>query len=377
LNHIAGHSDNIGLVDQGIALMQQHRAAEALVLFGKVTSDDPFYVDAIINRGVLFFKLGQTARARACLEAAQKLDPENADVYHHMGVIALETGDLKRASANLNCANTLRADDPDILANLGVVLHACGDMARAKECLGQCLALEPENTHALSALATLYLDSNAYDKYRAFSDFDTYVSASAPPVPKNGRTRERFLKTLESEIRWCPSLCDAPLHRTTVAGASTDAMTGGVGTATECLRTMFVNEAQSYAARLSCNDDHPLAKLKTCAFTTCMWGNILGAGGHQESHNHPDAWLSGIYYVSVPNEVGGPDNGQNGWVEFGRPRVEYYGADQLDIRLIKPQAGMMILFPSYIWHRTLPLAGDAPRISVAIDFIPQLPCIAT
>ncbi len=377
MNHIAGHSDDISLVDQGVALMQQHRAAEALVLLGKVGPDDPSYVDATIHRGVLFFKLGQSARAMTCLEAAQQLDPENADVYHHMGVIALEDGDLQRASANLNRANALRADDPDILANLGVALHACGDMARAEECLGQCLALEPENTYAMSALATLYLDSNAYDKYRAFSDFDTYVSASAPSVPSDGGTRDGFLNNLESEIKHCPSLRDAPLHRSTVAGASTDAMTGDASTATECLRTMFVNEAQSYAARLCCDDDHPLSKLKNRAFTTCMWGNVLGAGGHQDSHNHPDAWLSGIYYVSVPDEVGGPENGQNGWVEFGRPRAEYYGAEQLDIRLIKPQAGMMILFPSYIWHRTLPLADGAPRISVAIDFIPSSPCASS
>lgn len=357
--------------------MQQHRAAEALVVLGKVTSDDPSYVHATIHRGVLFFKFGQMARAMACLEAAQQLDPENPDVYHHMGVIALEEGDPQCAHKNLIRANALRANDPDILANLGVVLHACGDIARAEECLGRCLALDPENTHALSALATLYLDSNASDKYRAFSDFETYVSASAPPVPNGEGLRDGFLSNLESEIRRCPSLRDAPLHRSTVAGESTDSMTGDAGTAMECLRTMFVTEAQSYAARLSCADDHPLAKLKNRAFTTCMWGNILGAGGHQDSHNHPDAWLSGIYYVSVPDEVGGPDSGQNGWVEFGRPRMEYYGADQLDIRLIKPQVGMMILFPSYIWHRTLPLAGDAPRISVAIDFIPRSPCAAT
>ena len=377
LNHIADHSEDIGLVDQGLALMHQHRDAEALVLLGKVDLDDPAYVDAIIYRGLLFFKLGQTARAISCLKTALDNDPSNADAYHHLGVIALESGDHCLALSYLRSADALQPDDPDILANLGVALHAEGDVVLAEESLDRSLALDPENTHALSALCTLYLDTRAREKYRAYTDFDTFLSISTPPIPGASADRNPFLTRLGSEIQSCPSLRDAPLHRSTVAGASTESMSGKAESATETLRAMFVTEAALYAARLSCPDGHPLAKLGDGTFTTCMWGNILGAGGHQDSHNHPEAWLSGIYYVSVPDEVGGPDSGQNGWVEFGRPRIEYYGADQLDIRLIKPQAGMMILFPSYIWHRTLPLAGDAPRISVAIDFIPQPHCGTT
>lgn len=371
LTYIEDHSGELGFVDQGIALMQQHRDAEALVLLGKVGPDDPSYVDAIIHRGLLFFKLGQISRAVSCLKAVLDIDPVNADAYHHMGVIALESGDHGAALTYMRSADALRSDDPDILANLGVALHAVGNIVCAESYLERSLALDPENTHALSALSTLYLDSNNLPKYRSYTDFDTYVSMSAPPVQDNEKSREAFLCDLVTEISNYPSLRDAPLHRSTVAGASTDAMSDHADTATENLRAMFVTEAQLYAARLSCPDDHPLTKLGNRAFTTCMWGNILGAGGHQDSHNHPDALLSGIYYVAVPDEVGAQASGQEGWVEFGRPRIEYHGADQLDVRLIKPHPGMMILFPSYIWHRTLPLMGGDPRISVAIDFIPQ------
>lgn len=371
LNQLANHQNDVSVIDQGMALMRQRRDAEALVLLGKIGSSDPSYVDATIHRGILFFKLDQTDRAVECLNAAARLAPDHADVHHYLGVIALETGHSQSAYESLTRARDLVPDDPDVLANLGVVQHDLGDVVGAEQNLKRCLALEPGHTHALSSLSNLYLDMNARNRYRAYADFDQFIHCSVPPIPSNEWGREEFLTKLAHEIRHFPSLRPAPQHRSTVAGSSTDAMAGPLGSAIEILRSMFISEAQTYAAKLSCANDHPLGGLSNNAFTTSMWGNVLGPGGHQSSHNHPEALLSGIYYAKIPDEVGAPESGQKGWVEFGRPREEYNGADQLDLRLIKPSAGMMILFPSYIWHRTLPLVGDAPRISVAIDFIPQ------
>lgn len=351
--------------------MQQNRDAEALVMLGRITRHDPSYADALVHRGVLFFKMGQTERATQCLEEAINLDPINPDAFHYLGVIALETDDPKRAYENLSRACELGPEDADLLANLGVVQHDLGDAAGAEYSLKRCLDIEPGHTHALCALSNLYLDTNARDRYRAYADFDRFIHCSAPLVASTVPDKDEFQNNLAGEIYRCASLQDSPRHRSTIAGASTDPIMGRADSAVEILRHMFISEAQSYAASLECDAHHPLAKLGKRVFSTNMWGNVLGAGGHQKSHSHPDAWLSGIYYVSVPDEVGARGSGQNGWIEFGRPRDEYHGANQLDLRLIRPMPGMMILFPSYVWHRTLPLVGDADRISVAIDFIPQ------
>jgi hypothetical protein len=37
---------------------------------------------------------------------------------------------------------------------------------------------------------------------------------------------------------------------------------------------------------------------------------------------------------------------------------------------VRPVEGLLVLFPSYLYHRTIPFEGDAPRISVAFDFVP-------
>lgn len=37
---------------------------------------------------------------------------------------------------------------------------------------------------------------------------------------------------------------------------------------------------------------------------------------------------------------------------------------------VRPREGLLLLFPSYFYHRTLPFRADAPRISVAFDAVP-------
>ena len=36
----------------------------------------------------------------------------------------------------------------------------------------------------------------------------------------------------------------------------------------------------------------------------------------------------------------------------------------------KPTPGAMFLFPSYLWHHTVPLETGAERVSIAFDIVP-------
>ena len=100
-----------------------------------------------------------------------------------------------------------------------------------------------------------------------------------------------------------------------------------------------------------------------------LWPTVLGSQGHQASHIHPGGWLSGVYYVRLPAGVGGDD--QAGWIEFGDPGAEIPHVRAPETRRARPEAGLMLLFPSYLFHRTLPFAANEPRISIAFDVLPM------
>ena len=89
-------------------------------------------------------------------------------------------------------------------------------------------------------------------------------------------------------------------------------------------------------------------------------------------HIHPDGWLSGVYYADIPPIVNDPDAAQAGWIRFGPPRNDIKMSAQPLTRTVKPEPGLMVTFPSYFWHSTVPLPEDNTerRLVLAFDVIP-------
>ena len=78
-------------------------------------------------------------------------------------------------------------------------------------------------------------------------------------------------------------------------------------------------------------------------------------------------WISSSYYVQVPKEVEGSTT-KNGWIQFGQPPTDI--SDMSPEHVIEPKAGRLVLFPSYLWHGTLPITEDSPRLTLPFDIIP-------
>jgi hypothetical protein len=41
--------------------------------------------------------------------------------------------------------------------------------------------------------------------------------------------------------------------------------------------------------------------------------------------------------------------------------------------MVRPEVGMLVLFPSYFWHGTVPISGNQTRLTVAFDAVPGRP----
>jgi uncharacterized protein (TIGR02466 family) len=92
------------------------------------------------------------------------------------------------------------------------------------------------------------------------------------------------------------------------------------------------------------------------------WANVNREGGYNKIHNHPGAVWSGCYYVSVGKPYAAPDT--NGWIEFQDPRPgNLHGRNER----IKPEEGLMLLFPGWLNHFVNPFHGEGERISIAFN----------
>src|SRR5439155_13673383 len=97
-----------------------------------------------------------------------------------------------------------------------------------------------------------------------------------------------------------------------------------------------------------------------------IWSVRLRPGGFHADHVHTMGWLSSACYIALPQAV---ERGREGWLKFGEPGVPTSPALAAE-HYVKPEPGLLALFPSYMWHGTVPFSGDEPRLSIAFDLVP-------
>jgi len=129
----------------------------------------------------------------------------------------------------------------------------------------------------------------------------------------------------------------------------------------ECIR--------EYTGRFPGDSEHPLFTRRSDKFEfSASWSVRLARNGYHTMHIHPLGWISSAYYVQVPREITGSEE-FGGGLKFGEPDIDI-GPEGTARRQIQPGAGQLALFPSYMWHGTVPFQSDEPRMTVAFDVVP-------
>jgi uncharacterized protein (TIGR02466 family) len=100
------------------------------------------------------------------------------------------------------------------------------------------------------------------------------------------------------------------------------------------------------------------------------WANVARKGHYHRMHNHPMSAWSGVYYVNGADEV--PGHPLSGVLELCDPRpytemVATPGSPFGQRAIFRPEPGMMVLFPSWLYHFVNPYMGEGERISIAFN----------
>ncbi len=101
------------------------------------------------------------------------------------------------------------------------------------------------------------------------------------------------------------------------------------------------------------------------------WCVITEGHGYEQWHMHPQGWMSGGYYVEVPDAVTNGD-GEAGCLAFGLPSglIGEVAAHNFGQTLVRPKPGLLTLFPSHVYHRTFPHNAEGRRMCIAFDICP-------
>ena len=208
--------------------------------------------------------------------------------------------------------------------------------------------------------------------YEVLYDYEAFVRIYDLPVPVGWSTIEDFHRDLIPALVARHRFRAEPLDQSLRHGTQTPR--GLLGDPDPVIRAFLAairEPITQYRDAVGYDAGHPLrSRNRGDSRLIGCWSVRLRSGGFHVNHVHSEGWISSAYYVEVPAEVADARK-QSGWLKFGEPRFAVPGATAE--KFVQPAPGLLVLFPSYMWHGTTPISGDESRMTIAFDVIPGPP----
>ena len=420
--------EQIGWKMLGAVLAQMGRLAEALEPMRVAVTLAPNDAEAHDNLGAVQLQLGLVTKAVLSHKSAIALQPTNAVSYFNLGNALQAQGQLEAAEKNFRNSISLAPDSARTHYNLACLLREMGRLKQAEFSYTKAIELAPEYTAAVtgrwqvlfeqgdfekalldaesintetlraSALETLFalgrheevrrrlFEQEATEiknlRVAAFSSFfSAHTKTSVPThfcanpleylcvtnISNHVKDPEIFLSKLINQLSTYEVIWE-PHGKATKGGYQTppstnlfDEPSGGLLR----LKELIALEIGNY---LKIFEDKPCGFIQSWPSQADLsaWFVCLSRQGYQESHIHPDGWLSGVIYLKV---VSNPKNDE-GAIEFGLNGPRYTDPN-LPTVVHKPAPGDVVLFPSSLHHKTIPFSIQSERLIVSFDLIPR------
>jgi uncharacterized protein (TIGR02466 family) len=414
----------------GSALDRRGAAEDAVAAYRDAIRIEPGFVEAHANLGAALQKLGRHDEAVAAYRTALAIEP-NATAWFSLGSAQRDQGRLGDAADSYRQALALRPDYADAHSNLGEILRDQGDGAATVAAFEAALAIDPAHGEANYNLGLFHYDLGELDraapyferarirdwqervlycryKTRRYDAFRTGLDALIA-----ARNDSPMVATLSAHhaanfgVADGYDFCRAPLdfvfhaHIDALSDAS-DALLadllrdvthaeiearkqGRLHHGIQSAGNLFRRSEPSFA-RLAALIGEQIARYRarlageTCVFAqdfppdtvfSSAWYVKMSQGGHLTSHIHETGWLSGVVYLAIPRDR--PAGSLAGGIEFstdgdGYPREH----DDFPRKTLLPGVGDIVLFPSSLFHRTIPFESNEERICIAFDVKPRL-----
>jgi tetratricopeptide (TPR) repeat protein len=268
--------------------------------------------------------------------AALRIDPEAAD--RHLATAPPGVTLLARAKAEIE---------------VDLALGRASQATRRAEALH---AARPTDQHATALLATAWRLAGD-TRYGALYDYDRLVKSYRIAPPEGWNSLDHYLGALGDALDRIHGPLTHPVDQSLRHGSQTTRELSDYPD--RAIRALFdaiePPLCRHIAAIGAAGQNHAVAS---------AWSVRLNGGGFHVNHVHPEGWISSAFYVRIPKNL----QGLEGALKFGQPGPHTAPALREDF-LVRPEPGMLVLFPSYMWHGTVPFSSEETRLTCAFDIV--------
>ena len=324
----------------------------------------------------LLRRLDRVGEADAALDEAKGSGcPLTADLVVMEALRCARNGDVPKATRlfeGLVAAHTSHTG-----YRLAFVEHllSVGDPARAEQVCAEVLAADPFEQLAWAYRGTAWqLLGDA--RVAWLLDYERMVIPVAVEPPAGYASRDAFFSDVTALLETLHRTRARPIDQTVRGGTQTSGYLFRLKQPILLLLEQQIRAAVRSALATAPNDaSHPFWGRRPSRpygdefrFAGC-WSVRLTSQGFHTNHVHRSGWISSALYVALPDEMRQAAD-HAGHIQFGVPPVET-GVVLPPQRTIEPRIGELLLFPSYMWHGTVPFTATRPRVTVAFDLVPN------
>lgn len=343
--------------------------SQAAMNLRKALRASPNNPEILANLAVTLRDLDQLDECARAFRKAVELRPGYFQVHGELGTTLQMMGDPQAAIAAFKTSLELENRQPAVHANLGFASLQIGDAASALEACDRCFELDPHSIAAIVVKSYALDELGRGEEAAALMGLDRLIQVIPVDEVPGYASVDEFNAALAKHVTGHSSLAFEPNQRTTKLGQQTGELLRGEKGPMADLEKVLAKSVRRYLEEIPREDDHPFLSYRPQKWHLSAWGTILGRQGHQAPHIHPVAWVSGVYYVQLPDEVKQAGDDQAGWIEFGQAPDVFPLKQACRTRRLEPRESSVVLFPSYLYHRTIPFDSDTPRISIAMDAV--------
>ena len=402
----------------GIIFHEKKQYQKAIKLYKKVIQISNNYISAYNNLGNSLFHNGQTQEAINVFERGIDIDPENYKILTDLSNAYKAQGKLDKAINLLKQSIKINPNYAESYSYLGNLYNDMGEINKALKYFN--LALTKNNklkfinyniamilykTNELKD-AIKFFKKSKYDDYEErilqchykLGEYDIFNANLKKKINVENNSRIIASLTAHASINLNQdnnyNFCKDPLNfihkekfkdkklindlinlikRLNIKNRHQALLKNGIQSSGNLfdiddyvikkLKEIIIKHAEEYftsykSSNIFIKKRPPIKKIRG-------WYIVMQNGGYLKPHMHEGGWLSGSIYLKIPK-----NNKNEGNIEFGLDGNEYpKKVNNFPKKIVDIKSGDIVLFPSSLFHRTLPFNGKE-RTCIAFDINP-------
>ena len=351
-------------------LYRLKRDDEFLRSYDEAAAKVPAMPHIALAKAAFLVRCERYGEALELYEHALKLAPGEPVVLQGRAMAQLKLQQVDAAIASYEEGLKRAPEDLNMLTGVAAAYLMARAPRNAEAAALRALNLAPANQTGLGILGTAWrlMDDEREFNLNRYEDFIQPFDLEPPPGFKSMAAfcaeLDRWLDTQHGDER-------EHIDQSLRGGTQTmgDLLRPGRNPLLDGLRLRIEEAVRGYIAGLPQDQRHPFLRWRGQDFRFMgSWSSRLKDRGFHANHLHPAGWISSAFYVALPETVH-DTSARQGWIKFGEPSFDLGISDPVR-RAVQPQVGRLVLFPSYMWHGTIPFHAAQNRTTIAFDVVP-------